>query len=120
MRKLIIPLILPVLLYSCGNNDTLPEGVLKPEKMQAVLWDVIKADAFTNDFIKKDSSKNAASENLKLQQQIFALHKITSADFYSSYDYYKENTVAFKKIIDSMVVKAEKKKIVNPQPLQAQ
>lgn len=120
MKKLIILLAVPALFYSCGNNDKIPAGVLKPEKMQAVLWDVIKADAFTNDFIKKDSSKNAAAENLKLQQQIFAIHKITSTDFYNSYEYYKENTVAFKKVIDSMVAKAEKKTNFNPKSLQAQ
>ena len=89
-------------------NSKLPSDVLKPDKMQAVLWDVIKADVFTAEFIKKDSTKNAAAENVKLQQQIFALHKISKADFYRSYDYYRSNTEIFKKIMDSMVVRAEK------------
>lgn len=109
-----------ILMGSCGNNDQAPAGLLKPEKMQAVLWDVIKADAFTTEFIKKDSSKNAVAENLKLQQEIFAIHKITKADFYTSYDYYKTNTVEFKKIIDSMVSQADRKKEFKPQLLQAQ
>jgi len=82
--------------------------------MQAVLWDVIQADAFTTDFIKKDSFKNAAAENLKLQQQIFAIHKVTKADFYKSYDYYKTNTAEFRKIIDSMIVQTERKKNIKP------
>ncbi len=114
MMKIIILFIGLALMNSCGNKDQLPAGVLKPEKMQAVLWDVIKADVFTTDFIKKDSSKNATAENLKLQQQIFAIHKITKADFYTSYDYYKTNTVEFKKIIDSMVTQAERKKELKP------
>ena len=76
--------------------------------MQAVLWDVIKADVFTAEFLKKDSSKNAAAENLKLQQQIFAIHKVSKADFYRSYDYYKAHTEIFKQVMDSMVVRAEK------------
>jgi hypothetical protein len=113
MRKIAILLIGLSVLSSCGNKDGQPAGVLKPEKMQAVLWDVIKADAFTTEFIKRDSSKNAAVENLKLQQQIFAIHKITRADFYGSYDYYKENTVGFKKIIDSMVAQAERNRNSN-------
>ena len=110
MMKLNILLIGLVLMISCGNKDKLPAGILKPEKMQAVLWDIIKADVFTTEFIKKDSSKNATAENLKLQQQIFAIHKVTKADFYTSYDYYKTNTVEFKKIMDSMVSQAERKK----------
>ena len=120
MMKISILLIGLSLFSSCINKDKLPAGVLKPEKMQAVLWDVIKAEVFTTDFIKKDSSKNAAAENLKLQQQIFAIHKITKADFYTSYDYYKTNTVEFKKIIDSMVTQAERKKELKLKSLQAE
>ena len=120
MMKIPILLIGLTLMSSCGNKDKLPAGVLNPVKMQAVLWDVIKADVFTTDYIKKDSSKNATAENLKLQQQIFAIHKITKADFYTSYDYYKTNTVEFKKIIDSMVTQAERKKDIKPKLLQAE
>lgn len=97
------------LLTSCGNNEN-PSGILKPQKMQAVLWDIIKADAFTNEFIKKDSAKNAVAENLKLQQEIFAIHKITKADFYKSYDYYQSNTTQFKIMLDSMIAQAERDK----------
>ena len=93
---------------ACNSKSNLPADVLKPDKMQAVLWDVIKADVFTAEFIKKDSTKNAAAENVKLQQQIFALHKISKADFYNSYDYYRSNTDIFKKVIDSIVVRAER------------
>ena len=126
MRTRILALLACVfILNSCVNKDKLPAGILKPEKMQAVLWDVIKAEAFTNEFIKKDSAKNAVAENVKLQQQIFAIHKISKTDFYNSYDYYKLNTVVFKKIVDSMIAQAERKKYNNTKtfetkPLQAQ
>ncbi len=119
MRRISILLAGLALLTSCGNDkDKLPAGILKPAKMQAVLWDVIKADVFTTGFIKTDSAKNATAENLKLQQQVFAIHKVTRADFYSSYDYYKKDPVAFKKIMDSMVTQAERTKLIKTQPLQ--
>ena len=108
MMRIIFLLSCWVLINSCSSKSKLPADVLKPDKMQAVLWDIIKADVFTAEFIKKDSSKNAAAENLKLQQQIFAIHKIAKADFYRSYDYYRANTEIFKKVMDSMVVRAEK------------
>jgi hypothetical protein len=108
------------LMSSCGNKEKLPAGILKPAKMQAVLWDVIKADVFTTDYIKKDTAKNSTAENLKLQQQIFSIHKISKADFYKSYDYYKSNTVVFKKVVDSMIAQAERKKYFSTTPLQAQ
>ncbi|MFM6926246.1 MAG: DUF4296 domain-containing protein [Ferruginibacter sp.] len=103
-----------VLTGSCNSKEKIPADILKPEKMQAVLWDVMKADAFTTDYIKKDSSKNAAAENLKLQQQVFAIHKISKEDFYRSYDYYKTNPVVFKKIVDSIIAQAERNKYINP------
>ena len=98
---------------SCQNKNDMPPGILKPDKMQAVLWDVINADAFTTEFIKKDSAKNAAKENLKLQQQIFAIHHVSKEDFYKSYDYYKAQTPVLKTILDSMITQAERKKSKN-------
>ena len=120
MIRICIFLFALTVLNSCGNKDEIPAGILKPEKMQVVLWDVIKADAFTADFIKKDSTKNAAAENLKLQQQIFAIHKISKADFYNSYDYYKSNTPIFKTMLDSMIRKVDRSKNFNTQSLQPQ
>lgn len=98
---------------SCGSKNKIPEGILKPDKMQAVLWDVIKADAFTAEIIRKDSSIKTADVNLKLQQEIFTIHKITRNDFYKSYDYYKENPGKLKVIMDSMIIQAERNKTRN-------
>lgn len=103
-----------VALTSCGNNNKTPSGILKPDKMQAVLWDVIKADAFTAEFIKKDSSKNAVEENLKLQQVIFAIHHTSKDVFYKSYDYYKTNTPVLKVMLDSIIARAGRDKYVKP------
>jgi len=117
MMRLFFFLLSLVLLGSCNGKDEMPKGILKPDKMQAVLWDVIKADAFTTEFIKKDTNKNAEEENRKLQQQVFAIHKITRDQFYNSYDYYKTNTTLFKKMLDSMVVQAERNKNANTPPV---
>ena len=120
MMRIVILIAGLALIGACKSK--LPSNVLKPDKMQAVLWDVIKADVFTAEFIKKDSTKNAAAENVKLQQQIFALHKISKADFYRSYDYYRSNTEIFKKIMDSIVVRAERNRyekttVIPPTPV---
>jgi hypothetical protein len=93
-------------LSSCGNKDGLPPGILKPAAMEAVLWDVIRADAYTTDFIRPDSSKNAVEENAKLQKMAFAIHKVSKEDFYKSLDYYKKNSTLFKPILDSIIARA--------------
>lgn len=99
-----------LIFISCGNKNKIPEGVLKPDIMQAILWDVIKADAFTAEIIRKDSVKKTADVNLKLQQEIFTIHKITRENFYKSYDYYKENPGKLKVILDSIIMQAERYK----------
>ncbi len=86
--------------------------------MQAVLWDIIRADAFTTEYIKKDSAKNEVEENLKLQQQIFGIHHISKEDFYKSFDYYKKNSGLLKPIMDSMVNQADKKQTIKINPIQ--
>ena len=102
-----------ITLISCGNKNKIPPGILKPDKMQAVLWDVIKADAFTAEIIKKDSAKNGTEENLKLQQEIFTIHQTTKDIFYKSYDYYKANPGQLKVMMDSIIIQAERNKTKN-------
>ena len=98
------------LLFSCGNKEKQTAGILKPEKMQAVLWDIIRADVFTTQYIARDSSKNLTEENLKLQQQIFVIHHTTKEEFYRSYSYYKNNSKEMRTILDSMVNQADRKR----------
>jgi len=107
MRKCAVFICL-VTFISCGNKNKMPAGVLKPVKMQAVLWDVIKAEAFAAEMVKKDTSKNAAEENLKLKESIFIIHKVTKDEFEKSYSYYKANPGELKVIMDSMVNQAER------------
>ncbi len=118
MRVGLFVFVILISLFSCQNKKK--EEILKPEKMQAVLWDIIRADNFTIDFIKKDSTKNVNEENVKMQIEIFAIHKITKDEFYSSLDYYKKNNGLMKPIIDSIISKAEKTRNFKVTNLEAQ
>ena len=93
--------------HSC--NDKKQEGsIIAKEKMQAVLWDILQAEVFTVNFIKKDSSKNEPAENASLQKKIFDLHKISRDDFTKSYDYYSSQPELMKLMLDSMSARAER------------
>jgi hypothetical protein len=93
---------------SCTDKSGTPAGILGKEKMQAVMWDMIRADSFTDQFIKKDSSKNVVIENMKLQNAIFSMHKVTRTEYYKSYDYYISHTDLIRGVLDSMSAKAER------------
>jgi hypothetical protein len=96
-----------ILLFSCSKSR-LPAGILKPEKMQAVFWDFIRADVYANEYIRRDSSKNVDLENIKLQQQVFKLHKVTKEEFYRSYDYYLKHPALMGGMMDTMLVRRQK------------
>jgi hypothetical protein len=102
MRRIIV-IILIGCLAGCSNKNGLPSGVLNKDTMQAVLWDVIQSESFTVQFIKKDTLKNPSAENAKLQQQIFAIHKI-------SYNYYTGHSELMRALLDSMTSKGEREK----------
>ncbi len=91
-------LFLVLFLTGCNGPD-----ILGKKKMQDVLWDIVQAEAYTKKFIQKDSTKNSAVENAKLQQQIFRKHNITKEDFYSSYEYYEQHPSEMQSILDSIV-----------------
>jgi len=109
-------------LFSCKNNNASGDEILSKKKMQAVLWDVIQADVYSNQIIKHDSTKNSAVENARLQQQIFTIHKITKTTFDKSYAYYQAHPDDMQAILDSLSVdrsrseklKLEREKYIKP------
>lgn len=109
MQKSIFFFIL-IFLFSCKNK--LPKNILEEKKMEKVLWDVLKVDAFTKTNFSKDSTKNIVLENAKMQLQVFVLHNITKDQFYKSYQYYLGNSNLIKSLLDSIVNNANKEKYI--------
>jgi Domain of unknown function (DUF4296) len=92
-----------VFIFSC--NKKLPSGIIEQEKMEVLLWEQMRADAFTREFLSRDSSKIVETEQLKLQQKIFAKYDIDKETFYNSYAYYLNHTDLMKPLLDSIVSK---------------
>ena len=97
-----------VILFSCSNNG-LPSDILAPDKMEKLIWEQIRADVFTVNFIAKDSSKNAKYENGILQEKIFLKYKTDKKTFYRSYKYYTEHDKIMKDVLDSLIAKETRK-----------
>jgi hypothetical protein len=108
MNRLIILVCLVVCISACNNKNHVPSGILSQEQMQGVLWDMLNAQAYTNNFMKKDSSKNIVAENLKFQKEILVMHHVSKDDFYKSFEYYKDRPELLQTVLDSISAKAER------------
>ncbi len=93
-----------IILVSCSSEQT-PAGILPPDKMERVLWDQLRADAYTTTFVSKDSTKNQQQVNLELQQKIFLKDHTDKESFYRSYRYYLNHGEMMRDILDSMIAK---------------
>jgi hypothetical protein len=87
-------------LLSCKSS--VPKDVLPPQKMQAVLWDVMLADETADYYSVKDSSFRKLSKHVDYYQKIFAIHKISKEDFTRSLAYYTDHPATLKTILDSL------------------
>jgi len=99
-------------LISCSNKKATANKILEPAKMQAVLWDYFQVEAYTEHFLKKDSTKKVKIENALLQQKVFDIHKISREQFNKSYDYYSANAYLMRPLLDSIIYRAESKRTV--------
>ncbi|MEX1203212.1 MAG: DUF4296 domain-containing protein [Ferruginibacter sp.] len=108
MRSLLYLTLVHLFVVSCSKSKV-PDGVLGPEKMQAVYWDYIRADVFAKEMLSKDSLNNIDSFNIQLQQQLFEKHNITKETFYKSYEYYISHQLLMKDMLDTMQVRQQQK-----------
>ncbi len=104
--KFILLIVLATLFISCSKSK-MPNGILEPEKMQAVFWDYMRADVYANEYLRKDSGRDLQKESAKLQQQVFQLHKISREQFYKSYEYYLYHTNEMKIMLDTLQVRQQ-------------
>ncbi len=100
-----------VLIFISCKNQSDP-AILPPEKMEAVLFDFVMAEAHTNINVNVDSVILAQKENTKLQKKVFAFHGITREKFKLSFEYYTNHPAEFTTILDSISAKENRRNIV--------
>jgi hypothetical protein len=70
--------------------------------MQSILWDIARADALSQEIIKKDSTKKQEEEKIKLTEKIFLIHDVSKAEFDKSYIFYVKHPDMLKTMLDSI------------------
>ncbi len=97
---LLLLFVLAFALPSCRSGH--PKYVIGMDSMKVYMWDMMRADEYYLEIIAKDTSAAKRKENIRLYEQVFAIHKITKGKFDSSFRYYEAHPIAFKILIDSL------------------
>jgi len=112
MRKAIY-ICLTVFFIACSTRPV-PEGILMPDKMEKVVYDIVKSDQYLNDFVSKDTTVNIKKQRSILYEKVFKLHDTNRREFYTSYKYYQQHPDMQKTLFDSISAKAGRGNAVSP------
>ena len=99
--------ILVFLVFSC--KPSVPDGILKPDKMKLVLWDISRADELVNYYSIKDSTFKKQDKYNSFYDTVFRVHGITNFQFNESLQYYQDRPVLLKTILDSLTKYGERR-----------
>jgi hypothetical protein len=100
-------------IWACTDKNKLPKDVLPQPKMQAVMWDLMRAGDFLNNYVLyRDTGVDKISESQKWNEKVFRIHRITREQFDKSYAYYRTHPQLMKAVMDSI----SKTKVEAPPP----
>ena len=102
MKLILLQVCILLIALSCSDNKKIPDHILKPEKMEAVLADVMMADALNQERIIRDSLLYLSKENVSYFKKIFQLHAVTKEEFEKSIQFYTKRPDLMRAIIDSV------------------
>jgi hypothetical protein len=107
-KQLLLPFVLLILVLSCTGRKHIPSGILEPEKMEKVMYDVIVAEGYAESYLYKDSSKTREEWMNGELDKVLAIHKVSQETFMKSYGFYKDRPDLFKPIADTMNEKSQR------------
>ncbi len=111
MRIIFFAVFFCVAIAACSSKESKPADLIPKEKMEKVLWDMVLADRFSNQFLLKDSLKvDVKTETFKLYEEVFAVNKVNHDQFVSSYKYYLNHPRELKLMFDSISVRANRER----------
>jgi hypothetical protein len=111
MRKCVVMGYALLLLSACSDNRKIPSSIMQPEKFQAILTDVLLADALSLERSFKDTAIKITDENAKYFLKVFQLHNVSKNEFMKSYNFYLQRPDLLKTITDSISSTLDKRNL---------
>ena len=78
------------------------QKILTVDTIKVIMWDLLRADELYIRNTIKDSTARIRKDNIRMFEEIYALHHVTKGQFDSSFKYYEAHPVVFKQLIDSL------------------
>jgi hypothetical protein len=101
-------IILIISIFGCIRDNKVPKDVIPQNQMRKIMWDLMRADAYVNDFVMKDSTRDKKVESAKLYEKIFDIHSTNRETFKKSITFYQSRPDLFKAISDSLRIDEKK------------
>ncbi|MEX6689324.1 DUF4296 domain-containing protein [Danxiaibacter flavus] len=100
-----------LLFFSCADKERVPKGIIPPEQMKMIVWDLMRVDEPAYK-LKLDSSINTiTNKQMVMYKTVFAIHKISRDEFYKSYAYYEAHPDLHKEMLDSLQTYANRQQM---------
>lgn len=101
-----------ILITGCAEKKHTPHGIIPPDKMVGLMWDMIKADQYAYLYFAKDSLRGTAKgETLALYQKVFLLHDVSREKFQRSFQYYLTRPDLTRLLLDSVMAQANRERM---------
>lgn len=111
MIRFLMACILCSFLFCCTNNNKVPDDIIPKEEMEKVLWDMLQADRFANEFLpKRGDTTYDDTAVFKVYQSVFNVHNITREEFLKSYKFYLGRPHITRVMFDSISAQAQRRR----------
>lgn len=115
MRKGLLLLSLIIFTVSCSNKAEAPEKLLSRDKMEDILWDLMRADLFISNYmLVKDSALDKKKQGVELYSQILKIHKVSQEQFRENFVYYRSQPEELKVLMDSLSHRTDTSQVKQP------
>ncbi len=110
MRKVAL-ICLPLFFFNCSQNNV-PKGVLAVDKMEKVVFDILRVDEYLNNFVSRDTTVDLKKKRSVLYGQVFKLHNTNRKEFYTSFKFYQRHPDIQKTLFDSLIAKTSRTPVI--------
>lgn len=100
------------IIAACSDSMKVPPDVIRKDKMEKVLWDMLQTDRFINTYIRNrpDSTGEKKKEAAVYYERVFQLHGISREEFIKSYKFYLSRPDITMVMFDSISARAERRR----------